>query len=47
MKRTDSTFNLSNKTLTRAALYYFEFIGESMISNEAEAKSTPISYPMA
>lgn len=44
---TDSTLSFSNNTLTKAALYSFEFIGESIIKSEAVAKSTPINYPIA
>lgn len=47
IKSTDSTLSLSNSTLTRAALYYLELMGESMISRDAEARSTPISSPIA
>lgn len=47
MKRTDYTFSLSNKTLTSAALYYLLLIGESMTRRDADARSTPMSYPIA
>lgn len=47
IKSTDYTFSFSNNTLTKAALYSLELIGESMINRDAVAKSTPINYPIA
>lgn len=47
IKSTDSTLSLSKRTLTRAALYYLLFIGESIINSEAVVKSTPINYEIA
>lgn len=47
MKRTDSTFNLSNRTSTNSALYYLLLMGESMISREALPRSTPINSEIA
>ncbi len=47
IKSTDYTLSFSNNTLTKAALYSFEFIGESMINRGAVSKSTPINYPIA